>query len=67
MTDSYRPSGFDYNGASIKTFSVSDYTAVQFSRGNLQYNPALDKWWFALRQYNYSCDDNLNASSSLNG
>ena len=67
ITDSYRPGGFDYNGASIKTFSVSDTTAVQFSRGNLQYNAALDKWRFALRQYDYICGDNANISETYDG
>jgi len=67
VTDSYRPSGFDYNGASIKTFSVSDSTAVQFSRGNLQYNAALDKWRFALRQYSTACGDNNNIAEDYDG
>ena len=67
ITDFYRPGGFDYNGASIKTFSVSDTTAVQFSRGNLQYNAALDKWRFALRQYEYICGDNANIAEDYDG
>lgn len=67
VTDSYRPGGFDYNGASIKTFSVSDTTAVQFSRGNLQYNAALDKWRFALRQYDFACGDNANIAEGYDG
>jgi hypothetical protein len=67
ITDFYRPGGFDYNGASIKTFSVSDTTSVQFSRGNLQYNAALDKWRFALRQYDFACGDNANASETYDG
>lgn len=67
ITDFYRPGGFDYNGASIKTFSVSDNDAVQFSRGNLQYNPALDKWRFALRQYDYACGDNANIAEGYDG
>ena len=67
VTDSYRPGGFDYNGASIKTFSVSDTTAVQFSRGNLQYNPTLDKWRFALRQYQFACNDNANIAEGYDG
>lgn len=67
ITDFYRPGGFDYNGASIKTFSVSDTTSVQFSRGNLQYNPTLDKWRFALRQYQYACGDNANIAQDYDG
>ena len=67
VTDSYRPGGFDYNGASIKTFSVSDLTAVQFSRGNLQYNPTLNKWRFALRQYQFACNDNANIAEGYDG
>ena len=67
VTDFYHPGGFDNNGASIKTFSVSDNDAVQFSRGNLQYNPALDKWRFALRQYDYACGDNANIAQDYDG
>ncbi|MBO4588026.1 MAG: hypothetical protein J5711_03885 [Bacteroidales bacterium] len=67
VTDFYQPGGFDNNGASIKTFSVSDNVAVQFSRGNLQYNPSLDKWRFALRQYNFACGDNTNIAQDYDG
>jgi len=67
ITDSYHPGGFDGVGASYKTFSVSDTTTVQFSRGNLQYNASLNKWRFALRQYFYICDGNLNATEDYDG
>ena len=67
VTDNYRPAGFDYNGASIKTFSVSDNEAVQFSRGNLQYNAAQNKWRFALRQYYSACNDNNNIAEDYDG
>ena len=67
VTDNYRPAGFDYNGASIKTFSVSDTSAVQFSRGNLQYNAAQNKWRFALRQYYSACNDNNNIAEDYDG
>ena len=58
--------GFDMNGCSKKLFSVSATKKVHFSRGNLQYNAAQDKWRFAPRQYEYCCEKNLNASSSYN-
>jgi len=67
ITDSYHPGGFDGVGASYKTFSVSDTSMVRFSRGNLQYNPALNKWRFALRQYFYVCGDNENAAEDYDG
>ena len=65
--DWYRPGGFDVNGRSYKTFSVSDTKKVHFSRGNLQYNAAQNKWRFALRQYNMICSDNANASETYDG
>ena len=65
--DWYRPGGFDANGGSIKLFSVSDTKQVHFSRGNLQYNAAQNKWRFAPRQYSYVCGDNANASETYDG
>ena len=65
--DWYRPGGFDFIGRSYKTFSVSDTKKVHFSRGNLQYNAAQNKWRFALRQYNMICSDNANASETYDG
>ncbi|MBQ3579389.1 MAG: hypothetical protein II975_00090 [Bacteroidales bacterium] len=65
--DWYRPGGFDAIGRSYKTFSVSDTKKVHFSRGNLQYNAAQNKWRFALRQYNYACGDNNNISETYDG
>ena len=65
--DWYRPGGFDAIGRSYKTFSVSDTKKVHFSRGNLQYNAAQNKWRFALRQYNMSCSDNTNISETYDG
>ena len=65
--DWYRPGGFDADGGSLKTFSVSDTKAVKFSRGNLQYNAAQDKWRFAPRQYTMQCSNNDNASEDYDG
>jgi len=65
--DWYRPGGFDAIGRSYKTFSVSDTKKVHFSRGNLQYNAAQNKWRFALRQYNYSCGDNTGIAQNYDG
>ena len=65
--DWYRPGGFDAIGRSYKTFSVSDTKKVHFSRGNLQYNAAQNKWRFALRQYSYACGDNNNISETYDG
>lgn len=65
--DWYRPGGFDAIGRSYKTFSVSDTKKVHFSRGNLQYNAAQNKWRFAPRQYTYVCSDNNNISQDYDG
>ena len=66
VDDGYRPGGFDANGCSKKLFSVSATKKVHFSRGNLQYNAAQDKWRFAPRQYTTACSANDNASADLN-
>jgi len=58
---------FDADGASVKTFSVSASSTVNFSKGNLQYNAAQDTWRFAENQYDYVGNDNSNISSSYDG
>ena len=65
--DWYLPGGFDADGSSFKTFSVSDTKKVHFSRGNLQYNAAQNKWRFAPRQYSMMCSDNNNAAADYDG
>jgi len=49
---------FDQNGASKKTFSVSSFKRVAFSRGNLQYQASTQKWRFAENQYDYQGNTN---------
>ena len=49
---------FDQNGASKKTFSVSRFKRVAFSRGNLQYQASTNTWRFAERQYDYKGNAN---------
>ena len=44
-------------------FSVSKYDKVNFSQGNLLYNPALDLWKFAEMQYDCYNQDNTIAST----
>ena len=44
-------------------FSVSKYDKVNFSQGNLLYNPALDVWKFAEMQYDCYNQDNTIAST----
>ena len=51
----------------IGTFSVSDSKQVTFSKGNLQYHPANNKWRFAENQTDYIGDANSNCSSTYNG
>ena len=43
-------------------FSVSKYDKVNFSQGNLLYNPALDTWRFAKGQYTCYLKDKTNVS-----
>lgn len=42
------------------TFSISDTKKIQFSKGNLQYQPISKSWRFAEKQYDYVGEDNLN-------
>lgn len=53
--------------AGIGTFSVSADKQVTFSKGNLQYHPANNKWRFAESQLDYIGDANSNCSSTYNG
>ena len=48
-------------------FSVSENKRVNFSMGNLQYNPNVDVWRFAEQQYDLIGNENSNISSSYNG
>lgn len=58
---------FDGDGATYSTFSVSDTKAIHFSRGNLQYNAATNRWRFAEHQYDRIGQGNSNISPSYNG
>ena len=60
-------SGFDSNGASNATFSVSATQEVRFSRGNLQYQASTDTWRFAENQYDRVGSDNSLISSTNDG
>ena len=57
-------SGFNSNGASNATFSVSATQEVRFSRGNLQYQASTDTWRFAENQYDRVGSDNIHISST---
>lgn len=48
-------------------FSVSETKKVTFSKGNLQYHPANNKWRFAENQTDHIGDANSNCSSTYNG
>ena len=48
-------------------FSVSADTQVQFSQGNLQYQPSTSTWRFAEHQYDMIGADNSNISATYNG
>lgn len=54
-------------GAVNSHFSVSPGEMVQFSRGNLQYQPSSGLWQFAENQFQYIGRDNANASATYNG
>ena len=51
----------------IGVFSVAEGKQVTFSKGNLQYHPANNKWRFAESQLDYIGDANSNCSSTYNG
>ena len=54
-------------GAKFGLFSVSDKRKVQFSQGNLQYNPRLDIFRFADNQYDCLTTENMWIGESYNG
>ena len=45
-------------------FSVATNSAVQFSKGNLQYQPSTNTWRFAEHQYDYIGSGNVNISEN---
>lgn len=55
------------NAFKANRFSVSRTKQVNFSKGNLQYNPSKNKWRFATNQWDYIGDANKNVSSNYNG
>ena len=57
----------DTPSAGIGTFSVAADKKVTFSKGNLQYHPANNKWRFAENQTDYIGEANENISSTYNG
>ena len=59
--------GEDTPSAGIGVFSVSADKQVTFSKGNLQYHPANNKWRFAENQTDYIGDSNSNCSSTYTG
>ena len=50
-----------------RAFSVSDYSGVYFSQGNLQYQASTNTWRFAENQYDCIGDANSNISSTYSG
>ena len=48
------------NGALLGKFSISPYVQVQFSQGNLQYQPSTKTWRFAQNQF-----DTIGVSNAL--
>ena len=48
-------------------YSVSSNNNVEFSKGNLQYQPSTHKWRFAANQWDYIGDANKNISSNYSG
>ena len=55
------------DGPFTSAFSVSDSKQVTFSKGNLQYHPANNKWRFAENQTDCIGGANNNCSSTYNG
>ena len=55
-------------GALKGEFTINSYgKKVRFSQGNLQYNPAADKWKFAANQWEYIGDENANIAKDYDG
>lgn len=54
-------------GKSVGIFSISDYTQVTFSTGNLQYNINSRTWRFAEHQYDYIGKDNVSNIENRTG
>ena len=59
--------GFDANGASNATFSVSSGKTIHFSRGNLQYQASSSTWRFAEDQLEYVGNANAAISATNSG
>ena len=57
----------DTSTAGIGIFTVAANKQVSFSKGNLQYHPANNKWRFAEKQTDYIGEDNSNISDTYNG
>ena len=55
------------DGAILAEFSVSDFTKVYFSQGNLQYQASTNTWRFAEHQFDIVGFDNKNISEKYNG
>lgn len=55
------------DGAIMAPFSVSATKKVYFSKGDLQYNPAQNKWRFAEHQWEFIGEDNVHASATYDG
>lgn len=55
------------NGKLPGLFSVSDSLQVQFSMGNLQYQPSSDVWRFATNQYDVLDCERYKVSAEYNG
>lgn len=55
------------NGKLPGLFSVSDSLQVQFSMGNLQYQPSSDVWRFATNQYDVLDYERYKVSAEYNG
>lgn len=48
-------------------FSIGEGKQIQFSQGNLQYQPATQKWRFASTQYDYVGEGNENIDANYEG
>lgn len=65
--DEVQRDGIKDGAVTAGVFTVAKGKTVRFSMGNLQYNASSKTYRFALQQYAFVGEDNLNISNSYNG
>ncbi len=65
--DEVKRDGIKDGAVTAGIFTVANGKTVRFSMGNLQYNASSKTYRFALQQYSFVGEDNMNISDSYNG